>query len=366
MGQQGSQSQREKVNAPRLALESLARRYSTGGGVDDISLEVAAGELLALVGASGSGKTTTLRLVAGYEKPDSGRLLLDGKSIERLPAEKRGFGMVFQHYALFPHLTVVQNVAFGLEARGMKKAARTRQAEQALNGVGLADKASRPVQALSGGEQQRVALARALVIAPPVLLLDEPLSNLDPTLRRSTRDELRNLLRRQGVTAMFVTHDQEDAFAVADRVAFLSDGKLQQVGTPESLYDLPSSRAVAEFIGHAALMPATFDGVNASIKVGDATIVVPAVSPNGIGNPIGSNALAVVRPEALHIAVDSSNTNGWKGRVLSRRFLGGTSAYHVVLADNFRLEVTSDDRSFSEGDSVQLSIARVPVALVAK
>ncbi|MDQ6612223.1 MAG: ABC transporter ATP-binding protein [Gemmatimonadota bacterium] len=350
------------MSAPRLALESLARRYDTGGGVDDISLEVAAGELLALVGASGSGKTTTLRLVAGYEKPDSGRLLLDGTSIERLPAEKRGFGMVFQHYALFPHLTVVQNVAFGLEARGMKKAERNRQAEQALNGVGLSDKASRPVQALSGGEQQRVALARALVIAPPVLLLDEPLSNLDPTLRRSTRDELRHMLRRQGVTALFVTHDQEDAFAVADRVAFLSDGKLRQVGTPESLYDLPSSRAVAEFIGHAALMPATFDGANASIRLGDTTLVVPAVAPNGLT----SNALAVVRPEALRIDAERAQTNAWKGRVISRRFLGGTSAYHVALGDDFHLEVTSDDRSFNEGDSVRVSIARVPVALVAK
>ena len=360
LGFANSQSQRKEVTAPRLALEHLARRYDTGGGVDDISLEVPAGELLALVGASGSGKTTTLRLVAGYEKPDSGRLLLDGKSIERLPAEKRGFGMVFQHYALFPHLSVVQNVAFGLEARGVKKAERLRQAEEALSGVGLADKGSRPVQALSGGEQQRVALARALVIAPPVLLLDEPLSNLDPTLRRTTRDELRGMLRRQGVTALFVTHDQEDAFAVADRVAFLSGGKLQQVGTPESLYDSPASRAVAEFIGHAALMQATYEGTNVSIKHGDQTLIVPAVATRGVAR----DALAIVRPEALRIEADSPNANGWNGRVVSRRFLGGTSAYHVTLADGFALEVSSDDRSFAEGDAVRVSIARVPVALV--
>ena len=350
------------MTPPRLALDSLARRYDTGGGVDDISLEVPAGELLALVGASGSGKTTTLRLVAGYEKPDSGRLLLDGKSIEHLPAERRGFGMVFQHYALFPHLSVVQNVAFGLEARGVKKSERTRQAEEALSGVGLADKASRPVQALSGGEQQRVALARALVISPPVLLLDEPLSNLDPTLRRSTRDELRGMLRRQGVTALFVTHDQEDAFAVADRVAFLSDGKLRQVGTPESLYDAPASRAVAEFIGHAALMSATFDGTHASITHGDQTLVVAAIASVGVVR----DAIAVVRPEAMRITADSASANGWKGRVVSRRFLGGTSAYYVRLTDNFDLEVTSDDRSFNEGDSVRISIVRTPVALVPK
>lgn len=348
---------------PRLALERLARRYNTGGGVDDVSLNVAPGELLALVGASGSGKTTTLRLVAGYEKPDSGRLLLDGKSIEQLPAEKRGFGMVFQHYALFPHLSVVQNVAFGLEARGVKKSERIKQAEAALSGVGLADKAGRPVQALSGGEQQRVALARALVISPPVLLLDEPLSNLDPNLRRSTRDELRALLRRQGVTGLFVTHDQEDAFAVADRVAFLSGGRLQQVGTPESLYDSPASKAVADFIGNAALMPATYDGDSVSMMRANQTVTVPGSAPAGLTGDV----LAVLRPEALRLHAPSSanNTDGWNARVLSRRFLGGTSAYHVNLADGFELEVLSDDRGFAEGDSVVVSVARTPVAVVA-
>lgn len=363
LGFEGSQSQQQEVSeTPRLSLERLALRYNTGGGVDDVSLDVAPGELLALVGASGSGKTTTLRLVAGYEKPDSGRLLLNGASIEKLPAEKRGFGMVFQHYALFPHLSVVQNVAFGLEARGVKKAERLKQAEAALSGVGLADKAGRPVQALSGGEQQRVALARALVIAPPVLLLDEPLSNLDPTLRRSTRDELRALLRRQGVTALFVTHDQEDAFAVADRIAFLSGGRLQQVGSPENLYDAPASKAVADFIGHASLMPATFDGTNATLMRANQTVVVPATAAPGVTN----NALAVLRPEALSIArVGANAADGWNGKVLSRRFLGGISAYHVNLADGFELEVLSDDRTMNEGDSVVVSVSRTPVPLVA-
>lgn len=361
LGFEGSQSQQEVSETPRLALDHLARRYDTGGGVDDVSLEVAPGELLALVGASGSGKTTTLRLVAGYEKPDSGRLLLNGTSIEKLPAEKRGFGMVFQHYALFPHLSVVQNVAFGLEARGVKKPERLRQAEAALSGVGLSDKAGRPVQALSGGEQQRVALARALVISPPVLLLDEPLSNLDPTLRRSTRDELRAMLRRQGVTALFVTHDQEDAFAVADRVAFLASGRLQQVGTPESLYDSPASRAVADFIGHASLMPASFDGTNATLTRANETVIVPATAPAGVTG----DTLAVLRPEALRISRVGQDTEGWTGKVLSRRFLGGTSAYHVNLADGFELEVLSEDRSLNDGDTVVVSVARSPVPLVA-
>ncbi|MGV3710039.1 MAG: ABC transporter ATP-binding protein [Gemmatimonas sp.] len=347
---------------PRLVLQRLKRRYDTGGGVDDVSLDVAPGELLALVGASGSGKTTTLRLVAGYEKPDSGHLLLNGKNVEQLPAEKRGFGMVFQHYALFPHLSVVQNVAFGLEARGVKKDERLRQAEAALSGVGLADKAGRPVQALSGGEQQRVALARALVIAPPVLLLDEPLSNLDPTLRRSTRDELRALLRRQKVTALFVTHDQEDAFAVADRVAFLANGRLQQIGAPEELYDSPASKAVADFIGHASLMPASFDGTHVHLTRANQSVVAPATAPAGVTGDV----LAVLRPEALALHRPGAQTpDGWNGKVLSRRFLGTTSAYHVNLADGFELEVLSDDRTFADGDSVVVSVSRTPVPVVA-
>src|SRR5687768_1102230 len=244
-----------------LSLRNITRRFGAHTAVDDVSLEVAPGELLALVGASGSGKTTTLRIAAGYEQPDSGSVLIGARDITKLPPQKRAFGMVFQHYALFPHMSVEQNVAFGLEARGVPKKTRLERARTALEGVGLGGAGGRPVQSLSGGEQQRVAVARALVIEPRALLLDEPLSNLDPVLRQSMRDDLSSLLRRANVPALLVTHDQEDAFAIADRVALLSRGRILQRGTPAELYNSPASLAVARFIGRGALVPcAVTDG----------------------------------------------------------------------------------------------------------
>jgi len=341
-----------------LTLDALTRRFSDRNVVDAVSLTVPAGQLLALVGASGSGKTTTLRMVAGYETPDSGRVLIDDTDITGTPPQSRDFGMVFQHYALFPHLRVGENVAFGLEARGVNKPDRERRALDALTTVGLANAAQRTVQSLSGGEQQRVALARALVIEPRVLLLDEPLSNLDPTLRRDMRDELRATLHRLGVTALFVTHDQEDAFAVADRVALLANGKLLQAGTPEELYDAPASRAVASFIGHAALVPASNDGARVSIAIGNTT---HAFAAHGTAR---GNVLAVLRPDALALARDGAPRT-WKGTVTSRRFAGGHVAYHVRLDDRTTVEVVSTDRGAAEGSTVSVTIAREPVAVVA-
>ena len=356
-----------------LRLDRVTRTYPGAAlpAVDALSLELRAGELLALVGASGSGKSTTLRAVAGYELPESGRVLLADASgtehdITRLPPERRGFGMVFQHYALFPHLSVEDNVAFGLEARGVRRATRRARARDALAGVGLGGAGSRPVQALSGGEQQRVALARALVIAPPVLLLDEPLSNLDPALRARTRTELRRMLTERGVTALFVTHDQEDAFAVADRVAILRGGRLLQAGTPEELYDQPASRAVAEFIGHAALIPARVVGDCAEITFGDTTRRVAMTTPDGGGASVGA-WLALLRPEQLALA-PADAPDAWPGRVLARRFAGGTSIYDVRCGDGTSggatLQIATPDRGAREGDVVGVRVARPPIALV--
>ena len=352
-----------------LRLDRLTRTYPGAArpAVDALSLDLRAGELLALVGASGSGKSTTLRAVAGYELPEAGRVLLTDASgaereITRLPPERRGFGMVFQHYALFPHLSVEDNVAFGLEARGVRRAERRARARDALAGVGLAGAGPRPVQALSGGEQQRVALARALVIEPPVLLLDEPLSNLDPALRTSTRTELRRMLTARGVTALFVTHDQEDAFAVADRVAILQHGRLLQAGTPEDLYDAPASRAVAAFIGHGVLVAARPAGACAEITLGGATRLVPAAAAPATETTPGRGWSAVLRPE--HLALGPADApDAWPGRVRARRFAGGTSVYDVACGDVL-LNVATPDRSAREGDSVGVRVARGPVALV--
>jgi ABC-type Fe3+/spermidine/putrescine transport system ATPase subunit len=339
-------------------LDSLTRRFGSRDVVSALNLELPAGQLLALVGASGSGKTTTLRMVAGYDTPDAGRVLIDGKDITDHPVASREFGMVFQHYALFPHLRVGENVAFGLEARGVNKPDREKRSTAALITVGLGGAGNRTVQSLSGGEQQRVALARALVIEPRVLLLDEPLSNLDPTLRRSMRDELRSMLRRLSVTALFVTHDQEDAFAVADRVALLAHGKLLQVGAPEELYDAPASRAVAEFIGRAALVPATFDGARA-------TISIAGVSYNfAARGSVRGDALAVLRPDALMLAPEGT-ARAWFGTVTSRRFAGGHVAYHVKLSDTIEVEVMSADRDVREGSRIGVTIGHKPIAVVA-
>jgi len=332
-----------------------------------VSLSIAPGELVALVGASGSGKTTTLRIAAGYEIPDAGRVVLTDESgttrdITHEPPQRRGFGMVFQHYALFPHMSVEQNVAFGLEARGVRKAERLAKAREALAGVGLDDKASRQVQALSGGEQQRVALARALVISPRVLLLDEPLSNLDPTLRQTMRDELRATLRRSGVTALFVTHDQEDAFAVADRIAMLSRGRLLQVGTPEELYHAPTTRDVAEFVGRAALLPAERMGDGVWVTVGSVALAAPA--RGGVpGQGDISHLMAVLRPESLAL-VDDDEQPAWEGAVAGRRFAGGHTVYQVRLASGAVVEVMANGFGAPEGETVRVRLSGQPIATV--
>ncbi len=357
-----------------LKLERVTRRFrgAERPAVDEVSLEIRAGELLALIGASGSGKTTTLRIAAGYEQPDSGRVTLVDergaqRDITRLPPQTRGFGMVFQHYALFPHMTVGENVAFGLEARGMRKQERLERARIALAGVGLEGSAARAVQSLSGGEQQRVALARALVIEPRVLLLDEPLSNLDPTLREATRDELRAMLRRLGVTALFVTHDQEDAFAIADRVAVLRQGRLLQVGAPEELYERPASRHVAQFIGRASLLPAEWAGERARIVVGGVAQEAPAITADpAVAAAKGARWLAVLRPESVSIDyAERADSPAWAGEVVSRRYAGGHVVYGVRLAGDVRVEVSTDDSAWVEGQSVTVRIGDRPIALVA-
>jgi ABC-type Fe3+/spermidine/putrescine transport system ATPase subunit len=345
-----------------LALNGITRRFGDFTAVDNISVEVGPGELLALVGASGSGKTTTLRIAAGYEVPDSGTVTLGGDDLTRIPPERRGFGMVFQHYALFPHMPVEQNVAFGLEARGVGKAERLEKARAALASVGLEGAGDRAIQSLSGGEQQRVALARALVIEPRALLLDEPLSNLDPTLRQAMRDDLRAMLRRVGVPALFVTHDQEDAFAIADRIALLKRGKLLQSGTPEELYHAPASREVAAFIGRGTIVPAIDKGNVATVTIGGVARDLAVTRPKGAPSP-AANAFVVLRPDALELARGAS-VLAWRGLITNRRFAGGLIVYRVQLGDGVSVDVESPSGDAHEDDNVSVSPLKGPFPLV--
>ena len=239
---------------PLLSLKNISKNYGATPAVADISLDVERGEFFGLLGPSGCGKTTTLRMIAGLEKPDSGTIEFDGRDITNLPAERRGFGMVFQNYALFPHLNVAENVAFGLRARHRPNAEIKERVKSALELVQLPGYEKRRVDELSGGQQQRVAIARAIAIEPALLLFDEPLSNLDVTLREETRGELRELVVRLGLTAVYVTHDQEEAFALCDRISVMVGGRLLQTGAPRTLYEQPAKLAVARFLGRNNLI----------------------------------------------------------------------------------------------------------------
>ena len=240
--------------APYLRIEGLTKLYGTAAAVQDFSLDVTQGEMVVLLGPSGCGKTTTLRLVAGFVEATEGRILLDGRDYAALPPYQREMGMVFQSYALFPHMTVAQNIAFGLRMRKQSKAEIDARVEETLDMVKLTALADRYPRQLSGGQQQRVALARALAVRPKVLLLDEPLSNLDANLRQSVAREIRQLQRAVGLTALMVTHDQDEAMTMADRLVLMSDGKVQQIGTQEELYEQPLNPFVARFIGHSNLI----------------------------------------------------------------------------------------------------------------
>ncbi len=304
----------------RVRLVGVSKRFGAVQALRGLTLSVYTGEILVLLGPSGCGKTTALRIVAGLEYPDEGWVELAGQVVAGprwVPPEARGVGMVFQEPSLFPHLTALENVLFGL--RGLPRGERLRRAHQVLDRVGIRDLADRFPHELSGGEQQRVALARALAPSPSVLLLDEPLSSLDPELRRRMREELRQILKEEGCTAILVTHDQEEAFAVADRIGVLSRGRLWQVGPPEEIYHAPACRFVADFVGEAEFLPGRVHDHVARTELGD----FPC---NGL--PEGTPVEVMVRPAEL--AVEPSPDG--PAVVVGRRFRGPETVYEVRLA----------------------------------
>ncbi|KYO52215.1 ABC transporter ATP-binding protein [Tistrella mobilis] len=298
-------------------FDAVSFRYPSGGaGVSDIDLEIGDGELLAVIGPSGSGKTTLLRLLSGFVVPDRGRILIDGRDVARVPVKDRALGVVFQAYALFPHMTAAENVAYPLKLRGVGRTARMARAAEALEKVGLGGFANRQPASLSGGQQQRVALARALVFGPRALLLDEPLSALDAGLRAGMRDEILRVQRAAGIATLFVTHDQEEALSMADRVAVLKDGRLLQVDTPRGLYERPVDATVAGFVGHANLWPG---------RVAADGLVETAIGPirTATGGFAPGDAVTVmVRPEEVSAEPAADAANRFAGRIAADRFLG--------------------------------------------
>lgn len=333
-----------------VELSNLVRKFGDVTALDGLNLTIQPGELVALLGPSGCGKTTALRLLAGLDLADGGNVIVDGKDLTNVPANQRDMGMVFQAYSLFPNMTAVENVAFGLKVRGVDSQKRDKKAQELLDLVGLTSQATRFSHQMSGGQQQRVALARALAIEPKVLLLDEPLSALDAKVRTQLRDEIRRIQIEVGTTTLFVTHDQEEAMAMADRVGVMSNGKLEQIDKPNIVYSNPSSAFVASFVGAMNRIPAKLDGekvsaLGQSVKHG--------------GGASGNEIVALIRPESISVSVAKTSSVN-TGNVLARSFLGPQTRLTITTSEtktNIHVDLPSSEAGpFAPGTTVALKI----------
>jgi iron(III) transport system ATP-binding protein len=345
-------------DAVGVRIENVNLSYGTNHVLKDVNLEVRPGEFFAFLGPSGCGKTTLLRLIAGFNRAETGRVLIGGEDISRLPPWQRDVGMVFQSYALWPHLTVRRNVAFGLEERRLPRRDVERRVAAALDLVGMGLLADRRPSQLSGGQQQRVALARTIAVEPKVLLLDEPLSNLDAKLRTQVRRELRDLQRRLGITAIFVTHDQEEANTMCDRIAVMNEGVVQQVGTPVELYERPANLFVASFLGTANILAGEVVGSGAErvFVTGGMRLPVPPSAA------IPAGARMVFRPQDAQIGAGEPGVTSVPGTISHREFLGSTIRYGVRVGD---AEIAVD-APFHAGDPLHESGASVSIGVPAR
>ncbi len=343
-----------------ITVEGMEKRYGPVVALGGVSLRIAAGEFVTLLGPSGSGKTTLLMVLAGFVRPDAGSLMFGERQVLMLPPHERGVGMVFQNYALFPHMSVLDNVAFPLKVRGVARAEARRRAEAALDLVDLGGYGGRQVHQLSGGQQQRVALARAVVFEPPILLMDEPLSALDKNLRERMQIEIRRLHERLGMTTVYVTHDQREALTMSDRIAVLNRGRVEQYDTPTEIYDRPASAFVADFIGESALIPVQVEGTTALL--GRQRLALPRAPA------AGDSHLLVLRPEKLELlagdAAPPAGANRLDGRVRDRIFQGESVLFFIALPDGqdftFRLQVRAGlmARLPGKGDAVAFTLHR--------
>ena len=356
-----------------LELRELTKVFADPGdparavrAVDGLSLTVGEGELVTLLGPSGCGKTTALRMVAGFETPTAGAVRIDGIDVTARPPHLRDTAMVFQSYAIFPHLTVAENVGFGLSTRGVPPAEIARRVEALLELVQLPGLGGRSPDRLSGGQQQRVALARAIITEPKVLLFDEPLSNLDAKLRAEMRGEVRAIQRRVGITSLYVTHDQAEAMALSDRIVVMRAGRVEQVGSPVDVYARPATRFVADFVGRVNFLPAEPSGPR-TVRVGLGGAAVELEVSDGAGARAGA-WLAVVRPEAIRLAAAGAADPGRpRGRVRQAVYLGDVAEYRVEAGPVTLLVSIANpvaEGLFAEGDPVAIELPAHPVALV--
>ena len=340
------------AQAADVVFEGVTKRYGTTTAVDRLDLTVPAGRLVTLLGPSGCGKTTLLRMLAGLESISSGRILIGGRDVTALSPAERDVSLVFQSYALFPHMNVLDNAAYGLRAGGLARATAEARARATLETLGLGALAARLPSELSGGQQQRVAVARALVLEPRVLLFDEPLSNLDARLRRQVREDIRSLQQRLGLTVLYVTHDQQEALAVSDLIVVMSAGRIAQAGAPRALYEAPESRFVADFMGEANLLPVTIVALQdevAEVLLGPLRLHLPAR-----GLPPGPATLAV-RPQALILAREGE---GMAATVLSATYLGSHMEYLLEGGAGQVLAMVAPSQTlFAPGESVVLQVA---------
>jgi spermidine/putrescine ABC transporter ATP-binding subunit len=334
---------------PDLKLTGITKRFDKSVAVDDLSLSIEHGEFVCLLGPSGCGKTTTLRMIAGFETADAGTIELDGMDITRLPPQKRDIGLVFQSYALFPHKTAAENVGFGLKMRKLPRADIDSQVKKALDLVRLGQVAERYPRQMSGGQQQRVALARALAIRPRLLLMDEPLSNLDAKLRDDMREEIRRIQKEVGITAIFVTHDQAEALALADRIAVMSEGRLMQIADPTSIYEAPANATVDQFIGQVNALQgsiANVEGPIAHVAIAGGRYIW------GLDRqiPAGTPVLAMVKHERVFLSRQrpAAGENIFPCQVVSRTYLGAWIVYHCNLGDQAMTAAVPNHPAFEQ------------------
>jgi iron(III) transport system ATP-binding protein len=346
-----------------ISVRRLVKSFGRVRALDDVSVEVGRGELFFLLGPSGCGKTTLLRTIAGFYEPDGGRVLFGDTDVTGLAPQRRNTGMVFQNYALWPHMTVEANVAFGLKVRHVPRTERQRRVSEALATVHMSEYARRKPNQLSGGQQQRVALARALVIRPQCLLLDEPLSNLDAKLRLEMRSEIRRLCKEAGLTGLYVTHDQKEALSIADRMAVMFDGRIAQVGGPRELYCQPASAAIADFLGETNFLEATISAAHGDERV-LATLIGDLHAVAAAGVPTDGRCTVSIRPEALTVETDASSdqaaaVNRLTGRVDQSTYLGD-SLQLAININGVRLRATIAERGgrhpFAPGSTVTCAI----------